>query len=95
MATCENTTAATHAFPRNSMPFADRRMTLTIQCRDPAEYSSSLRGVGTSRHREGAGVRSFALCDNHRRLYEQIDIELVQDAWVPSHTSKPTPLEGY
>lgn len=94
MATCENAVAATHAFPRDSMPAADRRMTLTIQCRDAAEYSSSLRGIGTSRHREGAGIRTFGLCENHRRLYEQIDIELMQDAWAPSHTTKPTPLDG-
>lgn len=75
------------------MSVADRRVTLAIQCNDPAEYISRLRGVGSSRLREGAQVRDFALCDNHRRLYEQIDDELVhQDAWAPSHANKPTPL---
>ncbi len=92
MATCENKVAATHAFPPNSMPIADRRMTLTIQCRDSAEYSSSLRGIGTGRQRTGADTRVFSLCENHRRLYEQIDLELVQEAWAPSHTGKPVPL---
>jgi hypothetical protein len=92
MSRCENVAAATHAFPRDSMPVADRRMSLTIQCRDPAEYSSDLRGIGAGRRRVGAEPRAFALCENHRRLYEQIDFELVQDAWSPSHTAKPTAL---
>lgn len=92
MSNCENAVAATHAFPRNSMPAADRRMTLTIQCHDPAEYTSSLRGIGTGRRREGAQVRTFGLCENHRRVFEQIDKELVQDAWAPSLTTAPTPL---
>lgn len=93
MALCENVAAATYAFPRDSMPAADRRMTLTIQCHDPAEYSSNLRGVGTGRRREGAQPRTFALCENHRRLFEQIDLELVQDSWSPSHIAKPIALQ--
>ncbi|HZY71070.1 MAG TPA: hypothetical protein VFF67_08870 [Thermoplasmata archaeon] len=44
------------------------------------------------RGREGATVRDFGLCENHRRVYEQIDSELVQDAWAPSHTHPPTRL---
>jgi hypothetical protein len=75
------------------MPVADRKMTLTIQCRDASEYSSNLRGVGKGRLREGAVPRTFGLCENHRRLYEQIDFELVQDAWSPSHTAKPISLQ--
>jgi hypothetical protein len=93
MATCENVAAATYAFPRDSMPVADRRMTLTIQCRDLAEYTSDLRGIGAGKHRVGAQPRMFGLCENHRRLYEQIDFELVQDAWSPSHTAKPIALQ--
>lgn len=93
MTMCENKVAAAHAFPPDSMPAADRRMTLTIQCRDPAEYTTSLRGVGTNRQRDGAQVRVFQLCENHRRLYEQIDTELVQDSWAPSLTTKPVPLQ--
>jgi hypothetical protein len=89
MAACENKIAAIHAFPPDSQPAADRRMTLTIQCREPAEYSSSFRGVGTSRHRDGAQIRVFGLCENHRQLFEQIDSELVQDhSWARSLTSK-------
>lgn len=93
MAICENRVAAIHAFPPSSAPVADRRMTLTLQCHDLAEYSNSLRGIGTSRHREGAQARVFGLCENHTRLYEQIDLELVQEAWEPCHTAKPTPLQ--
>lgn len=93
MVTCENKVAALHAFPSNSAPAADRRMTLTLQCQDPSEYTSSLLGVGTDRHRGGAQVRVFALCENHRRLYEQIDRELIQDAWAPSHTAMPVALQ--
>jgi hypothetical protein len=93
MATCENVTAATYAFPRDSMPVADRKMTLTIQCRDAVEYTSNLRGTGKGRTREGAQPRNFGLCENHRRLFEQIDFELVQDAWSPSHTAKPISLQ--
>lgn len=93
MAPCENKAAAIHAFPPNSMPVADRRMTLTLDCREPAEYSSSLRGVGMNRRRDGGQVRVFQLCENHSRLYEQIDLELVQDeSWAPAHTAKPVLL---
>jgi hypothetical protein len=92
MATCENVTAATHAFPRDSLPARDRRMTLTIQCRDPAQYRSNLRGIGVGLGREGAQARDFVLCENHRQLYEQIDLELVQDAYSQSHTARPIPL---
>jgi hypothetical protein len=67
-------------------------MTLTLQCTDPAEYTSSLKGVGRDRKRDGGQVTEFGLCENHRRLYEQIDRELVQDAWAPSHTVKPVSL---
>lgn len=67
-------------------------MTLTIQCHDPAEYTSRLKGIGASRGRDGAVVREFGLCDNHRRLYEQIDKELVEDAWAPSHSLGPVRL---
>ena len=93
MTTCENVVAAVHAFPPDSMPAADRRMTLTIQCRYPAEYTSNLRGVGVGRARAGAQSASFLLCENHRRLYEQIDSELIQDAWSPSHTATPISLQ--
>jgi hypothetical protein len=93
MATCENVVAATYAFPPGPMPVADRRMTLTIQCHDSAEYSSSLRGVGAGKRRDGGLPRNFGLCENHRRLYEQIDSELVQEAWTPSHVGKPVALQ--
>ena len=92
MATCENKVAATHAFPPDSLPASDRRITLTLQCREPGEYSSSLRGIGRSKHRDGAQIRVFGLCENHRRLYEQIDRELVEEAWAPCHTGTPVPL---
>ena|SRR5579862_2997946 len=92
MTICENRTAARHAFPQDAMPVADRRMTLDLQCQDSAEYASSLKGVGRDRLRDGGSVVAFGLCENHRRLYEQIDIELVQDAWAPSHTAKPATL---
>lgn len=92
MTTCENQAAARHAFPPNAMPVMDRRMTLNLQCHDVAEYTSSLRGVGRDRARVGGPVVAFGLCENHSRLYEQIDRELVQDAWAPSHTAKPAAL---
>jgi len=92
MPSCENIVASQHAFPKNAMPVADRRMTLTIQCHEPAEFTSSLRGVGHPLDRQGGLVRAFSLCENHRRLYEQIDLELVQDAWAPSHDGKPVAL---
>lgn len=74
------------------MPVMDRRMTLNLQCHDAAEYTLSLKGVGKDRSRAGGSVVAFGLCENHCRLYEQIDRELVQDAWAPSHTEKPTQL---
>lgn len=92
MTTCENLEAARHAFPPDAMPVKDRRMTLTLQCHYPAEYSSTLKGVGHDRARDGGAVVAFSLCENHRRLYEQIDVELVQDAWAPAHTIKPASL---
>lgn len=92
MVICENVIAAAYAFPRDPMPVADRRMSLTIQCHEAADYRSNLLGVGMGRGRLGAQPRDFSLCDNHRRLYEQIDLELVEEAWSPSHTAKPVSL---
>lgn len=74
------------------MPVMDRRMTLNLPCHFAAEYSSSLKGIGRGRTREGGQVRTFGLCENHAQLYEQIDRELVQDAWAPAHTAKPVSL---
>lgn len=67
-------------------------MTLSVPCHEAAEYSSKLKGVGRGRGRDGAAVVAFALCENHSRLYEQIDLELVQDAWAPAHSGKPVAL---
>lgn len=64
-------------------------MTLSVQCHDNAEYTSNLRGIGRNRSREAAAVVAFGLCENHARLYEQIDLELVQDSWAPAHVMKP------
>ncbi|MCI4336021.1 MAG: hypothetical protein L3K17_02325 [Thermoplasmata archaeon] len=74
------------------MPVSDRKMTLTVPCHDNAEFSNSLRGVGAGRERKGAAVREFPMCENHTRLFEQIDVELVQDAWAPTFTAKPIRL---
>lgn len=92
MPACQNQAAARHAFPPDAMPVMDRRMTLNLPCHDSAEYTSNLRGVGRDRARGGANVVAFTLCENHRRLYEQIDVELVQDAWAPCHATQPAAL---
>ncbi len=89
---CENTAARLHAFPDSAMPVRDRWMTLSIECRESAEYSHSLKGVGSAKDRRGGSVREFKLCDNHSHLYEQIDAELVQEAWAAAHTAKPVRL---
>jgi hypothetical protein len=86
---CENTAARSHAFPENAMPVRDRWMTLSIGCHEPAEYTSSLKGIGSAKDRRGAAIREFRLCENHTRLFEQIDAELVQEAWAVAHTTKP------
>lgn len=67
-------------------------MTLSIECREPAEYSNTLKGIGSAKDRRGGAVRAFTLCDNHSHLYEQIDTELVQEAWAAAHTAKPVRL---
>ena len=92
MVVCENLAAFTHALPNNQMPVRDRLMTLTIQCRDEAEYTNSMLGIGAGKNRRGGVVRTFHLCDNHSHLFQQIDYELVQDAWSPSHTAQPVHL---
>ena len=89
---CENIPARVHAFPDSAMPIRDRWMTLSIECHESAEYSNSLMGVGTAKDRRGGAVREFKLCDNHSHLYEQIDAELVQEAWAVAHTAKPVRL---
>jgi hypothetical protein len=93
MVTCQNQVAAEHAFPDGPNPVSDRRMTLTIPCHDEAGYSSSLRGVGRGRQRDGATAKTFYLCENHATLYAQIDKELVEDGWAPCQTARPQRLE--
>ena len=92
MTVCENIAARSHAFPDSCMPVRDRWMTLSIGCRELAEYTNSLKGVGSARDRRGGAVRDFVLCENHSRLYQQIDVELVEDAWAIAHTAKPVRL---
>ncbi len=60
-------------------------MTLELQCREHAEYASTLKGVGTGRERRGAAVATFGLCENHNQLFQMVDAELVQDGWAPSY----------
>jgi hypothetical protein len=85
MAPCENKKAAAHAFPRGPTPVEDRRMTLELQCREDAKYTSTLKGVGKGRQREGAAIASFDLCENHNQLFQMVDRELVEDGWAPSY----------
>ena len=74
------------------MPIRDRWITLSIGCREAAEYTNSLRGLGSGKSRNGGAVREFQLCDNHSHLYQQIDAELVQEAWAVAHTAQPIRL---
>jgi hypothetical protein len=93
MVTCENQKAAHHALPRGPAPVEDRRITLELQCREPANYSSTLKGVGTGRERKGAAIATFSLCENHNQLFQAIDAELVEEGWAPSYMGKkPVPL---
>jgi hypothetical protein len=89
MDTCQNQAAARHALPDTAMPVSDRKMTLTVPCHEPAEYYCSLRGVGVGKARKGGLVQRFSLCENHSVLFEQIDVELVQDAWMAAYAAKP------
>jgi hypothetical protein len=86
---CENRVAALYAFPRGPASIEDRRMTLDLPCRERADYTSSLLGVGQGKGRAGAVAKSFSLCENHAELFEQIDRELIQDGWARSHTAMP------
>lgn len=89
MADCENIAARAHAFPETSMPVRDRWITLSTRCHEPGEYTHSLKGVGAGKDRRGGVVRTFLLCENHSQLFQQIDAELMQDAWSAAHTAKP------
>jgi hypothetical protein len=89
---CQNQLAARFAFPETAAPVADRRMTLEIQCRDVATYSSDLRGIGTGRGRVGASEKKFMLCDNHSQLFQEIDRELVGEGWARAQRDKPVQL---
>jgi hypothetical protein len=93
MVSCENQKAASHAFPRGPAPVEDRRMTLEYQCREPANYSSTLKGVGKGKDRQGGAIATFALCENHNQLFQMVDAELVEDGWAPSYMGKkPVPI---
>ena len=87
---CEILAARAHALPDSSMPVRDRWMTLSIRCREPGEYTHSLKGIGSGKDRRGGVVREFVLCENHSRLFEQIDVELLQEAWDTAYTAKPS-----
>lgn len=90
MSQCENRTAFHYAFPPNSSAVNGRSMTLEIQCREPAEYSTTVVGVGSGRARAGAEHGTFALCVNHSQLMEQMDREMVDEGWTKSLVARPT-----
>ncbi|HEV2317297.1 MAG TPA: hypothetical protein VGV89_06965 [Thermoplasmata archaeon] len=56
-------------------------MTLTIPCREQAEYTCQLLGIAGPKSRTGSKVVAFSLCQNHSGLYDQIDRELVEEGW--------------
>lgn len=89
MPTCQNQLAARHALPPAPMPVHDRRITLSIPCHDEATTDCDLMGVGVGKLRQGGQVRHFELCDNHTELFQQIDLELVQDGWTRAHQDRP------
>lgn len=74
------------------MPVRDRWMTLSIACHEQAEYSNALTGIGAGKDRRGGVVHEFVLCENHSRVFQQIDEELVQEGWTRAHTTKPARL---
>ncbi|HEV2520054.1 MAG TPA: hypothetical protein VGX00_05470 [Thermoplasmata archaeon] len=92
MAVCQNTFAAEYAFPPTAGPVMDRRMTLTIPCRELATSTLDLTSASNGRARDGATAKKFFLCENHASLYSQIDTELVEDGWAPAHSGRPIPL---
>jgi hypothetical protein len=92
MATCQNTVAAEYAFPATAGPVMDRRMTLTIPCREEATATLELTSASNGRARTGAAVKKFFLCENHASLYSQIDAELVEDGWAPAHFGRAIEL---
>jgi len=68
-------------------------MTLDIQCDMDAQYSATLKGIGSGKARTGAAMQTFNLCDNHSGLFEQIDKELMEEGWASSMLGKrPTQL---
>ncbi|HEV2166694.1 MAG TPA: hypothetical protein VGS23_06965 [Thermoplasmata archaeon] len=92
MPICQNTSAAEYAFPPTAGPVMDRRMTLTLPCREEATSTSEFSSASNGRGRQGAGIKSFYLCENHASLYSQIDRELVEDGWAPAEAHKPVQL---
>ncbi|MCI4358799.1 MAG: hypothetical protein L3J99_07255 [Thermoplasmata archaeon] len=92
MSVCQNTVAAEYAFPPTAGPVMDRRMTLTLPCREEATSTSELSSASNGRTRKGAALKTFYLCENHASLYSQIDTELVEDGWAPAHSGKPVQL---
>ena len=93
MPVCQNTVAAEYAFPATAGPVMDRRMTLTLPCREEATSTSDLLSASNGRTRQGAAIKTFYLCENHASLYSQIDRELIEDGWAPAEPRKPTQLQ--
>ena len=89
MPQCQIQSAAAYAFARGSTPVEDRRMTLEMNCREPAVSSAQLLGAAGGRARKGASARGFTLCENHSELVAQIDRELVEDGWSTAFAEKP------
>jgi hypothetical protein len=89
MAQCQIQTASTHAFPKGSASVEDRRMTLQMNCREPATYTARMLGAANGRSRVGSSPRDFLLCENHAQLVAQVDRELVEEGWATSLPEKP------
>ncbi|MCI4318947.1 MAG: hypothetical protein L3K23_02300 [Thermoplasmata archaeon] len=92
MTQCQVQAATKFALPPSAMPVHDRRMSLETACREEATYSLKLLGGVGDRHRTGAPVREFVVCENHSQLVTQVDRELMEDGWATALPEKSRTL---
>ena len=92
MALCEIREAFRHAVPGGYFSPPEVHG-LEVPCALTATQSAPLRGLEHGNHRDGAELRSFALCAGHLRALQELDHRLRAAGWASAFHGPLVPVD--